>query len=189
MTPKSTNPATAERGGPFGLRMGMTLQELQAITALVEDRPFEFGTSSVAESHPDFKRYTLGITPLHGLCMVSAVTGVIPTNGYGEEVRDAFNQYRAALDKKYGSSEVIDSLQSKMWSKAEHWMMGLRMNDRKLEAGWLEKSAGKLANKIDLVYLQATADALNEGRIRVIYYFDNANDCQKWIQDKNNAKL
>lgn len=182
--------SASARAGPFGLAMGMTLKDLQASSELKEVQPYEFSTFSVPDGHPDFKHYTLIVTPSHGLCAVMASTPLIKTTIHGEELRAEFNRYRGALSKKYGIGRLRDSLQAgSLWGKQEHWMMGLRTKERSLLVDWPNSAGDLLPNSIRGIFLEATADALDEGRIVVSYGFNNSDVCLEWIAAKKDSKL
>jgi hypothetical protein len=49
-------------------------------------------------------------TQQDGLCMVSAVTPMIPTSAAGKELKSAFESLSDVLSEKYGKPELRDVL-------------------------------------------------------------------------------
>ena len=180
---------TVGLAGPFGLEMGMTVKDLQAVTPLRSDGLFRFTTKSPPNGHPDLVDYGLTVTPVHGLCKISASTAVIPTGADGAELQSAFNRFYGILTKRYGTSKRYDNLRSESsLIKPDDWMMALRKKDRTLVAYWIGQEL-QLPDDISGVMLETVAAGPSSGFIYLTYEFKNSIDCLEWIQVRKANQL
>jgi hypothetical protein len=180
---------TAALAGPFGLEMGMSLKDLQAFTTLRPDGLHRFVTKTLPNGHPELADYGLTVTPLHGLCKISASTEVISTGADGVELQSAFDRLHSALTKRYGTSKRHDRLRSdSALSRPDDWMMALLKKDRTLVAYWTGQDI-RLPNSISVVMLETVAAGTSFGYIYLAYEFKNSSECLDWIQARRATQL
>ena len=87
--------ATFTYAAPFGLKMGMTIDE---IAEQCEDEP-SFLQDDVylitpIKKHPLFTYYAVYVNESTGLYQIRAVSDSIQCNQYGTELQNAFNNFR-----------------------------------------------------------------------------------------------
>ena len=162
-----------EIAGPFGLRRGMTQEQVIQIVgkgAAKETKGDTLQVWTVPRPHPAFEFYLLIFSPKDGLLKISAYGNDIKTNGFGASVRTSFIEIRDAISQTYGQPEFTsDFLRSgSIWKEPEDWMMGLLKEERILAALW-EKA---LPNRIHGIGLEAVALSTEEGFLRLGYEFD-----------------
>ena len=95
--------------GPFGLRKGMTQQQVIEIvgkSAVKEANGDTLRLLTVPKPHPAFEFYSLIVSPIDGLLKITAYGNDIKTNGFGEAVRNSFTEIRDALSRTYDKPDV-----------------------------------------------------------------------------------
>ncbi|MBQ9494361.1 MAG: hypothetical protein IJR50_01830 [Treponema sp.] len=184
--------------GPFGLKMGMTLEE---IAEQCEEFPRHVMNDVYQimpkKRHPLFIDYVAFISESKGLYEVRAVTEKIETNKFGTELQDAFHNVKDRISKTYGSPKIKDGLNPNTTSSSqrdERWFYTLREGERELVACWSIDVA--LEDGLDMVILECCGDSglsglygdiLHNvfsmlgrdgglyGYLQLYYYFQNAN--------------
>ena len=175
--------------GPFDLEMGMSLNELQGFATLRPDGPYRFVTKTLPNGHPELANYGLTVTPVHGLCKVSASTAVISTDANGVQLQSAFDRLHSALTKRYGTSKRYGRLQSGSdLVKPDDWMAALLKKERTLTAYWIGQDLS-LPDNISGVMLEATAAGPSFGFVYLAYEFKNSSECLNWIQVRRSNQL
>ena len=112
---------------PFGLKMGMTLDEITDACNGSKPVPVENDCYQIfpAKTHPLFKQYAVFVDEKHGLYCIKAVSEEISTNDYGTEIKNAFAETEGRISKTYGKSRLIDELSSDYYAKSEqYWVLG-----------------------------------------------------------------
>lgn len=171
--------------GPFGLDMGMQVENLPNITA--SKRPFMFDTKRVPQPHAVFGDFTLVATPEHGLCKILAFSSPIKTSAYGSEAREAFAGIEKALQQKYGVGEKFQFLpHDSIWKGDRHWMMGLLKKEREHSTFWKLPSG---ADHIQSISLKAAAISSESIMLTLNYEFENFQHCLESIRAKANSPL
>jgi len=162
--------------GPFGLKMGLTYQQLKAIDPGIEKSEENYYKMTVVpKPHKSFEGYMVTISPKTGLCNIMAYGKDISTNGYGFDVSSEYKSVRDALESKYGKYNEIDFLMpSSIWDEAKDYMMALYLDERILCATWPSESGDDLSNSIKIILLQAKALNTSTGYLKLHYDFDNA---------------
>lgn len=175
--------------GPLGLDMGMSYEDLLKSVKLKQVKPFLYSTASLPKGHSDFNDYRLLITPKHGLCKVIAWSKPIPTNVYGDGLRDKFEKLESAVSQKYGSGKKYDFLRSgSIWNESRDWMMGLQKDERTLTAYWTNDMS-ELPDNINAIALTAHALHTEVGLIELGYEFKNSSECIDWMKSQENSSL
>ena len=178
--------------GPLGLSKGMTLEEIKrhGNFTLTPEKTSVYSSPTLTNGHPDFERYTVILTPQHGLCKIMAIGKDVSTSVYGSELRSSFEGLSNALSTKYGkSNSAFNFLQAgSIWNEPNEWMMGLFKKERTLSSYWYD-SKKKLPDSIHTISLSANALATSKGWITLNYEFDNVDDCIDLLQTKKNSNL
>jgi hypothetical protein len=158
--------------GPFGLDMGMTLEQL---TAVCGSAPVSVGTNlykvTPAKPHQAFETYVVQISPTYGVFFIKAIGKRVNTSVYGTELKSAFTQLVTSLENTYGTAKTYDFLRpGSIWDEPNDWMMALRKQERFLAAYWEEKTDGLYQG--DILNLGVMVDAISTetGVIFLEYY-------------------
>jgi hypothetical protein len=164
--------ATSALAGPFGLKMGMSKEQVGANLKHVESNLYE--TSTVPKAHSSFQDYLLVIDPQLGLAKILANTGEIKTSRYGTDLKSKFEEIEKQLISKYGSNNKFDYLMpDSIWDEPRDWMMSLIKEERSLSAFWGKETGANLSDDIHGIILRARASNQNMGYIFLIYEFSN----------------
>lgn len=170
--------------GPFGLRMGMNLEELaEACTEepeyIADDRYY----IQPKKSHPLFDGYVAWVSETNGLYYIKGISREIKTTDYGTEVKQEFSNLLYPLEKKYGSFKKVDKLSKDTPSyrrSDKDWMWTIADGSRTYEAHWkaskenVENFEGLISIAIGII-TRATYIS-NEAFIWIEYGFLNAID-------------
>ena len=98
-----------------------------------------------------------------------AVGKNVETNTSGDQLRDEFNEIKGALTTIYGPSSDFDTLkEGSIWNAPQDFMMSLVKKDRDLSSLW----AGKSAEHLNGVVLEATASSSTTGVLFLYYEFE-----------------
>jgi len=158
--------------GPFGLAKGIKREEFDI--AITEVQPCVFHSETLPKKHSAFQYYFMRITPVQGLAWIKAVGVNTQTNPYGYELKGAFEEMKAKLQKIYGKPELVDFLMhDSIWKDARDWMQALQSGERRLFAQWENKGNAQLPSNLHSVFLYASAQDSYSGSIMIEYAFDN----------------
>ncbi len=168
---------------PFGLEMGMTLEE---ITEQCEEEPVFVGNDvyliKPKKTHPVFTVYGVYVNQNVGLYQIRAVSDEIKTNRYGTELQNTFNNVKDRISKTYGRPKINNNIDRNLYDiyqQDDYWFYTLREGSRELSAVWGKSSP--LADNLDLVTLECSA--LNgylegSGQLVLYYYFSNSDSVE-----------
>ena len=171
--------ATFTYAAPFGLKMGMTIDE---IAEQCEDEP-SFVKDDVylvtpIKKHPLFSYYAVYVNENTGLYQIRAISDSIQCNQYGTELQNAFNNLKDRIGKTYGKPRInnkVDPNISEYSRDDKHWFMTLKEGSRVLTAIWGEKT--DLPDDLFEIGLDCVADSGyldGKGHLLLYYYFNNA---------------
>lgn len=159
--------------GPFGLSMGMTLEEVTEACGgkrpqLIDDDVYLIEPQ---KRHSMLETYGVYINEEHGLYCIRAFTHDISTSGYGTEIQSAFSALESSLSKSYRkpTKRIDEVAPDSYWTDEKYWMRALSQGARTLAAGW----EGNLPDNLSGVYLGAQAEYDSEGFIVLHYEFEN----------------
>ena len=162
---------------PFGLSMGMTLDEITE--ACVGSKPVHIENDCYqiypAKTHPLFKQYAVFVDSKHGLYCIKAVSEEISTNDYGTEIKNAFTEIEGRISKTYGKCRLIDELSSDYFATSEqYWVSQLADGARTYAAIWESSTRNKLNDDLDCVCIYTNAKRFPKtGWIILEYDFNN----------------
>jgi hypothetical protein len=178
--------------GPFGLKQGMTLADLQRQGSFTPTSQEFVQTASVlAGGHPDFASYTALVTPVEGVCQVSAVSKGIDTTADGMALNKRFRGLVDAMAVKYGPpTNVHDHLRmGSVLHGSQLWMAGLLQRDRVLIAEWAPSEPALLRDSLTSIRMTTSALSESRGQIELEYRFGNYRNCQDAIKGIVSARL
>lgn len=184
--------------GPFGVKMGISLDDLRGAVELKDgDSKFTFESKQAPSPHDAFEVYLYTLTEETGLCKVAALGKPVTTSRAGFELRSEFASLQTALTERYGKpSTKYDFLsRGSIWNESQDWMMGLLKKDRILTTFWIaspeDKSTPKadLPNNLETIVLEANAESSETGRIAIRYAFKNETACVDLIKKSRHKAL
>jgi hypothetical protein len=177
--------------GPFGFTQGMSLAQLKKLGPVEPGpKPVFFRMHTAPKNHSGFYEYYLFVSPSLGLCKVVASGKVIATDGYGQDVRKAFENLEVTLTERYGSSSKLDELRTgSLWKNPNEWMMALLKKERTLAVVWDAESGARLPKDVQTIALQADAITTESGNVKLSVEYNNLDACQKQFRDKENDAL
>lgn len=182
-------PAPKSYDGPFGLKQGLTPDEVRAVTALTSgDTPGMYTAATVPSPHVAFESYVLGFSSKSGLCTITAIGKDITAGSYGTEVISAFDDLESALQKKYGPDKKYDFAGGIM-DDPQYWMMALSEKNRTLAAVWNKESKATLPPSLSSIGLEARGSDINTAYINLRYEFSNVADCESEAKQEQNKGL
>ncbi|MBO4706826.1 MAG: hypothetical protein J5647_13895 [Spirochaetaceae bacterium] len=169
---------TSVFAAPFGLKMGMTLTEIEnqceGKPVFVQD---DIYLVTPIKSHPLFEEYAVFVNKTAGLYKICAISQAITVNKYGTELKNAFDNIKDRISKTYGKPRVIDEIDKKsIWKDDNDWFTALKEGARVLSAVWGENV--QLADNLNSVVLNCAPDDrliyYGKGIVILYYYFKNA---------------
>ncbi len=170
---ENTTNQKSNSSGPFGLKMGMTLDQITQACNNTKPKQIEGDKYYVypAKKHPLFKYYIAYVDASEGLYCLQAVSDDIKTNNYGTELKQAFTEIKDRVSKTYGNPRMIDSLDpNSIWKNDSFWLTALDDGARTYAAVWDKK----LKDDLVYVYINTSAVSYKEtGWITLEYGFSN----------------
>ncbi len=177
-----------KRDGPFGLEMGMSLDEIGGMPEEISNGKYKLG--NIPNPHPAFEFYAVQVCPKNGLCWIKAIGNDIRTSVYGLELKSAFSEMKEKLERVYGKSKTTDLLMpDSIWNEPKDYMIGLIKQERHLMAIWEGTESSPLKYNLVKVGLIASAKSQNIGYISIEYYFTNYDLCEKELSQQSDEAL
>ena len=180
---------TSIHAGPFGLEMGMKLNE---IDREAEEIAAGVYLVDVPQPHSSFEKYAIRISPTLGLYYIKAIGKDISTSSYGLELKSEFTEMKEKLQMGYGEGDELDYLlPGSIWNEPRDYMMALIKNERTLAHLWGETDGSKpaLKNSIIAIALVAKATKADTGYISIEYYFENHSTAEKEAEAAEDSAL
>ena len=179
--------------GPFGFAMGLTLDDMKAMTGdtpeLISGTSNKYVLSSAPKPNGSFTDYVITVGNTTGLCAVRGIGGDIATNGFGMQLQSKFDDLSALLTEIYGNGDKTDSLlPGSIWKDADEWMMGLLKKDRYLISLWRGDDK-PLPNDLQTIALAANAKNSRSGYLLLEYEFTNSDECSNESKDAEKKSL
>ena len=176
---------------PFGLEMGMSLEELAAYQPTPVSKQVDVYRIETAPLHSsNFDHYLLRIDSKHGLCVINAVSKDIFAKPEGKIVHKSYINLKTQLVQKYGQAalDVDQVVEGSIWAAPQHWMHSLRSRQRTLTAIWSSQHAPLIDNIADIA-LTTRAKTTTVANLSLTYEFKNLNDCRQAEEQANTAAL
>ncbi|MBR5916299.1 MAG: hypothetical protein IKZ57_07630 [Spirochaetia bacterium] len=178
--------------GPFGLEMGMNLDDITKACGGVRPERLENDDRywiSPTKNHPDFEYYLVWVDETKGLYCIRAISTEIKTSRYGTELKSFFHEMTERLSKTYGKPTIFDEIKKDVYDfykKDEWWMTTLSEGSRVLESVWEKESrTAKMSKDLDYVdlYAKARKYSFDKGYLVLEYGFINSEDIKKSQDD------
>lgn len=178
-------------GTPFGLRIGLTREELARLGKLepLPQSPAGFyQLAPVPRPHEAFEGYAVVISETHGLCKIIAASKSVRTSGDGKQLRAAFAQILIALSERYGKHLFVDSpFKNATLTKPGDFMEALSKKQRALWAVWDADEKSSLPPHIVGIELETVAESKHEGYVKLRYEFSNFEACKTELEKSGGA--
>mgnify|MGYP007130620638 CR=1 FL=1 len=175
--------ATFTYAAPFGLKMGMTIDEIadacNGIAPKYYERDIYFITPS--KKHPLFETYGTFIDAKYGLYKIRCVSAEITTGDDGAELKRYFENALKTISKQYGTPDIIERPNSDAIDN--DWFQKLRNGKISYKALWTNSEKIKNLN-LDKIELKIISDDRNYslinniGAIVLNYDFQNATSAE-----------
>ena len=163
--------------GIFGLKKGMSVQEIKALN---------FGRVVQSEEDPDIWMVTepskpTGVewayfitAPEHGLFKIR-FAWVVNSNSYGGQIKIEFDHLHGVLSEKYGEGVKIDKITDSAWSLPSLYMLSLERGARTL--AWVQANFPD-SNKwnLEAVFLEVKGMNGSEALLLLNYEFQGWED-------------
>ncbi len=164
---------------PFGLKMGMNLEEIKFACNGIKPKFYERNIYFItpAKKHPLFETYGVFVDNKHGLYKLRVVTKEIITQDDGAELKSTFHSALKAISKTYGKPEIKDISPNEAID--DSWFNKLRNEKINPKATWRQRDK-LLESALEKIELTIIPDDRNElsfcniGAIVLNYYFLNA---------------
>ena len=176
---------------PFGLEMGMSLDQLAAYQPTPVKKQADVYRIETAPLHSsNFDHYLLRVDAEHGLCVVNAISKDILAEPEGALVQKSYTNLKSQLTAKYGQPAIdVDEIKnSSIWAAPHHWMHSLLSRQRTLTAIWSSQQTPLIDNIADIA-LTARAKSVTIANLSPTYEFKNLNACRQAEQQANSAAL
>lgn len=150
--------------GPFGLRMGLTLEEIKSVCSLVENT--ETGVYKIIpkKTHSAFNSYKIAYDEEYGLYSINAKSEPMENKLCSER----FNSLKEKMEKGYGTSRSF--------------------NAEDIEDGvtWDVQSGNQkfVANNLNSIFLTISKTQDDNAQISILYNFNNINDLATRAEDE-----
>lgn len=184
--------SAAGQAGPFGIRMGMTAQELTQLGAKVSTNGNgAYTLESVPQPHPDFEFFLVNASPAQGACRILAMSKTVQSSSHGIEVKQEFMRLVAAIESRYGKAQVEDKLlPNSIWDEPNDWMMGLRQKERVLRAVWA-KEGGLVGpdNGVAVIALEPFGADTDSSAFALTYELANFGACRDELLKQQNSSF
>lgn len=179
---------TGVYAGPFGLEMGMSLEDIKENC---DNHQAEYAENDIyvitpIKKHPTFNKYLVWVDPDFGLYHIRAIQTNIKTNDSGTEAKAAFYNFEARLEKIYGKPDIVDGMINNytIFDEDYYWLYALQNGLRQLSAVWdpfipdvnLKENLMTIALWVDYWDYKSTALFLD-------YYFTNSSDVENTEDD------
>lgn len=180
---KDTTKQKSNSSGPFGLKMGMTLEQITQACNNTKPKQIEGDKYYVypAKTHPLFKTYIAYVDSSEGLYCLQAVSDNITTNDYGTELKQAFAEIKDRISKTYGNPRMIDVFDpNSIWKGDSDWLTALEEGARIYAAIWERQLKDDLVS----VYINTSANWIYKvGWITLEYDFKNKSIVEDFQDD------
>ena len=127
--------------------------------------------TTAPKAHPDFGHYALKVAPGSGLLKIVAMGKDVPTDAFGNELKNAYKGLSDQLVAVYGKpNHKLDRLNNgSIWFGPDDWMMALLKGDRILACSWMEMP---LPDKINFIRLEVVGKSKEIGFLSLTYEFE-----------------
>jgi hypothetical protein len=173
-------------GQAFGITMGMTLDQLSAIsTARPEQVAEGYYQVFPKQTSSKFEGVYVQYSQKSGVGTIKLISTTFDTNSYGTQIRDAADQFAEILARSYGKPELFDKLYTgSIWNEPTDWTMGLYKEERAYIYFWENM---ELPNNLEMIGIIAKALGPSTGYFMVEYKFTNGDKVAEEIQQESST--
>lgn len=176
---------------PFGIRLGLSRADAGKVMTMTKTQePDMFLVERPPAAHPDFERYMVLVDDSVGVCKITAIGVSIPSNSFGTQTRERFDDVERSLREKYGAAPRIDFLRrGSIWDEPRDWMMGLAKEDRTLMTAWLRDDSSRFPDNLATILLKANATSSSSGWLSLSYEHPAVSQCLARQKRKKSSVL
>lgn len=177
--------------GPFGLDMGMNIEQLKSITNIEGNNNDEvFKCTKVPNPSSIFDAYYISVDGKVGLYRIMAVVNLNQLSNYGDQIKTNFNYIEELINNKYGKGTRYDFLKANsLWKDPNEWTMSLLKKERVLNDFWLNSDGLNMPDHINSIALAGVAFSRTSGGVSLTYEFTNIDDAIKNKKNKQGSSL
>jgi hypothetical protein len=174
--------------GPFGIDMGMTIDQVKAVTT---SGPIELNPGvweiKPKKTHPDIETYLIYYHEGFGVTGVRAISKDIISSSYGTELKSRVEAIAGSLSTIYGKpTKEFDFVpRGALWNEAHEYMMSLRMDERNYIKFWDDVTKENITN----IMLKASATSRTKGYYILDYIFANSSKADEDRKSSNATAL
>ena len=180
--------------GPFGLAMGISINELSGTIAsakALETNPNIY-TITPPKPAPGFDRYYVVATKEDGLCKINAISEVNVVNDTGDQLKSRVNEIAEMVELKYGKShKKYDFARQDVYRRnPQFFMMALKEDAVTYGFDWVtQANKATLPNDLEEINVFANASEMSKGWVSLEYVFNNFKSCQINIKKSKSTNL
>ena len=162
--------------GPFGLEMGMTLEQITEVCDGIEPYHLEEDIYLIEplKRHPLFPSYAVYVDEKLGLYSIRAISDEITSNKYGRELKNAFDDITERVAKTYGQPRIIENKDPNDYyiNRDDYWFYTIKEGSREYYALWTDDLKDNLIDiVVDIRIISGVHSG--EGILRLTYWFKN----------------
>lgn len=165
---QSTTMTSPTYDGPFGLQMGLSVEQLLRLDpSAVQENEYTW-TVTPPLPHPKFGEYIIKIHPDYGIFQIIAISNIIETSVYGTEIKSEFFRIESGLSTKYGqpTHQFDFLLGGSIWDEPRDFMMALISKEYKLNSFWNPVQGSEC---IRVIALESFALTIDSGVLKLSY--------------------
>jgi hypothetical protein len=179
--------------GPFGLAMGISIQEL------TDEFKFksEPDTPNIYEGTPPkpapgVTQYMVLASKEQGVCKVLGQLVVNPVNDTGSQIKSETDRVAEMIELKYGKyTKKYDFASQEVYRRnPQFFMMALKEDSVTYAYSWENGKGGlTLPNNLSGIMIKAQATRTDRGYVQLTYSFSNEDDCHAEIKKQKSTNF
>lgn len=179
--------------GPFGLAMGISIEELSSRLAYAKGHDLTKNMYLVKppKSTPIFNEYAVYATKEDGLCQIIATAKVPIVNSTGDQIKSKVDEIAETVSLKYGKFTKKNFYYGEDVYKrnSKFFMLGLAKGSILYGYEWVNGKSFNLPNDLEEILIYASPDGLSEASAVLIYNFKNNKICIDREKKENSKNL
>jgi len=164
---------------PFGIEFFSKVDALEVLQDVGQGKFFV----TAPKPHPAFERYLVQATPRLGVVWIKAISPILENDAYGTRVRQAQDDLRTQLEKRYGAGKMTDFLMSgSIWDEPRYWTQSLSANERYYCTMW-ERPGSQVPDDLKNVYMGASGYGNDQTSFSIEYASSKSDEAEEEIRD------
>lgn len=160
--------------GPFGVEMGMRLDELNVVKE-ISDGLFIIRPEN---PNPDFEHYAVQFSEEQGVCSLAILGHTYSWDPFGENARRDFNDAKEGLSAAYGEGKNIDRIDPEgRLTEERHWVASLYEKEREFLSRWDFSKQIDAPHNLFRIMLSIEAEGADRSYVTLRYDFSNFGVC------------